>query len=115
MIRKFFTFTIFILAICSLPFFESQESRAESLVRNDTLVTQNSQADLRVIKGENYTKPGITPKIDSPTIQPDQTVILGDGFYKGKIAGNWVGKQIRNYVCDWLSLECPTRVYTEYE
>jgi hypothetical protein len=121
MIRKFFTFTILILVICSLSFFENQESRAESVINKDTLAIHNSQANFRVREGENYTEPrsrvnSQIPERNFPMFESyDPTIIVGDGFNKGKILGYWSGRKIRSSVCAWLSLECTKNGYTEYE
>lgn len=103
-----------------MPFFENQESRAESLIDKDTLAIHNSQTNFRVREGENYIEPrsrinSRIPERNFPMFESYDPTIVGDGFNKGKRLGYWLGRKIRISVCASLSLECPTNAYNEYE
>ncbi len=120
MIRKIFLFSLVILIICSLLLLDNLESTAESITDKDALDIQNSPTHLTVSKGENYTN--LSSRINTrfqnnnfPVIEPYDPLIIGDGFNKGKFAGYWVGRQIRNYVCNRFSLECNIRSPIENE
>ncbi|TAE61065.1 MAG: hypothetical protein EAZ76_12080 [Nostocales cyanobacterium] len=124
MIRKFLLFSIVILVISSLLFLDNLESRAESIIYKDKLELQNSQTQSRVSDSNNHTNP--RSKINSglqnnnfpdtkQSIKQYDTLIVGDGFIKGKFVGHVVGTKIRKYACDQFDLECNTRSYIENE
>lgn len=118
MIRKFWRFIIVILIICSLLLLDNLESRAESIINNKTLDIQNSQTHVRSTEVDNYQnqRSRINNNDNYPVFESYYDIVGIDGFNKGRFAGHWVGKKIREYACEQFDfLECNTRSYIENE
>ena len=117
MIRKFYRFSLVILIICSLLLLDNLESKAESIIDKDTLYIQNSPTRMKLTDVDNYKNPRsrINNNDNYPAFESYYDIVGIDGFNKGKFAGYWVGRKIRNYACNKFSLECDTRSYRENE
>lgn len=110
MIRKFVLSSIMILIICSFVLLDNLECRAESMMNKNKLDTQKP-SHLIVNEDENDTilSGRINNNITSPVLEPLYDIIGQDGFNKGRIIGQWAGKNTRVYLCNKLNLDCYNR------